>query len=934
MKIIATTICILLAVHASGQQRTVTGRLTDDVNDPLPGVNVVIKGTNEGTNTDADGRYSIVAPIGSILVFSFIGMQTQEVLVTRHGLSGIKTRIPASDLVQPGFSSSWADMPVDTTGWNKPGVAVIDRGTGKILNKFSINPDEIMRIRKLGNNFLLQTRYPDNTQHALNFQFTTSTGVENVNRWPLLQSTYSQGRPSGGEARWNGAETGEIFSHGPLVRTLEYDGSVYAYDANGRLVAKGTGNGVAATSFDPRRFFNTILAATTQLSAGIRLQNQSTFSASYEKNDRGGIIPGSWASINNFSLRLKEFRVSNRLKISASTNMQLTSGELLQHGSNLSNIIYSVYRTPPTFNNSNNLSHAAFADNPYDLSANLPDSDRGRRSTSLLLLTYDITNAIKFNINSNYDYQSASVVNGFIPGGASMSEGRITERNTRQHFFNSTASIDYTGSGNWWQQTGRIIYRINNQDDRVERNDAFGFTRNSFLENQEGDSTLSTANHLTRTSHEFSVMGGFSKYDHVTIKFANRAYFSNTASINSYVNFFPSASIEYNVGRYLGFNRLMPYAMISRNISEAPMIWSGWAHSSTRQNMQSAMSVYENGELFSSTRLSPETDLKFETGVKTTIGNGLNLEAGYYNNTSSNMIAPVWRSERFELSNAARVNTTGWLASVNRAFYFYPEMQIYVELNWSKYNSLVRELNSAAEYIPLAGFRETASVLAEGQPVGAIYGTSYLRDNTGALVIDGQGFPIVDGRVKMIGNPIPTWTGGTTLSFSYRQRFKVWTVLDYRSGGDRWNGTQRVLDYLGVSQASADQRTISNYVFEGNNVNGKPNVIPVMFANAAGSISDNRWVRDGYAGAAEEYIEDASWVRMGTLGFSFATHTPGSVFMKWIQVSVLAKNVFLLTKYHGSDPSTSLFGYANGSGLDFFNVPGVKSFYGSVSIKF
>lgn len=61
---------------------TVTGVVTDDANQPLPGVNVVEKGTTNGTTTDVSGRFSLnVQGESSILVFSFIGYATQEVTV-------------------------------------------------------------------------------------------------------------------------------------------------------------------------------------------------------------------------------------------------------------------------------------------------------------------------------------------------------------------------------------------------------------------------------------------------------------------------------------------------------------------------------------------------------------------------------------------------------------------------------------------------------------------------------------------------------------------------------------------------------------------------------------------------------------------------------------------------------------------------------------
>jgi hypothetical protein len=63
------------------QQRTVTGRVVDASNTPMPGVNVLEKNTTNGVQTGADGRYSISVPAGAILSFSFIGYQPQEVTV-------------------------------------------------------------------------------------------------------------------------------------------------------------------------------------------------------------------------------------------------------------------------------------------------------------------------------------------------------------------------------------------------------------------------------------------------------------------------------------------------------------------------------------------------------------------------------------------------------------------------------------------------------------------------------------------------------------------------------------------------------------------------------------------------------------------------------------------------------------------------------------
>ena len=60
------------------QVKEITGTVTDNSGIPLPGVNVLVKGTSNGTQTDFDGNYAISASIGEVLVFSYVGLTTVE----------------------------------------------------------------------------------------------------------------------------------------------------------------------------------------------------------------------------------------------------------------------------------------------------------------------------------------------------------------------------------------------------------------------------------------------------------------------------------------------------------------------------------------------------------------------------------------------------------------------------------------------------------------------------------------------------------------------------------------------------------------------------------------------------------------------------------------------------------------------------------------
>ncbi|WP_188112153.1 SusC/RagA family TonB-linked outer membrane protein [Aquimarina sp. RZ0] len=63
-------------------QNAIKGVVTGDDGTPLPGVNVLVKGTNKGALTDFDGNYQIASSVGDILVFSYIGFETQEIIVS------------------------------------------------------------------------------------------------------------------------------------------------------------------------------------------------------------------------------------------------------------------------------------------------------------------------------------------------------------------------------------------------------------------------------------------------------------------------------------------------------------------------------------------------------------------------------------------------------------------------------------------------------------------------------------------------------------------------------------------------------------------------------------------------------------------------------------------------------------------------------------
>ncbi|WP_395051725.1 SusC/RagA family TonB-linked outer membrane protein [Flavobacterium sp.] len=88
---------VLVAQITFAQERVVSGTVSDNAGMPLPGVSVLVKGTKSGTQTDFDGKYSIKASSSQVLIFSYVGMKTQEITASSASVN-VKMQSDAEQL--------------------------------------------------------------------------------------------------------------------------------------------------------------------------------------------------------------------------------------------------------------------------------------------------------------------------------------------------------------------------------------------------------------------------------------------------------------------------------------------------------------------------------------------------------------------------------------------------------------------------------------------------------------------------------------------------------------------------------------------------------------------------------------------------------------------------------------------------------------------
>jgi TonB-linked SusC/RagA family outer membrane protein len=112
--------CLLITSNLLAQQQSVSGRVTDQSDGaPLPGVSVVLKGTNQGTVTGGDGSFSINAQPSDVLIFSFIGFSHQEIPVgnrTTLSVSMVPSVESLQEVVVIGYGEKSRAMLTESIG--------------------------------------------------------------------------------------------------------------------------------------------------------------------------------------------------------------------------------------------------------------------------------------------------------------------------------------------------------------------------------------------------------------------------------------------------------------------------------------------------------------------------------------------------------------------------------------------------------------------------------------------------------------------------------------------------------------------------------------------------------------------------------------------------------------------------------------------------
>ena len=341
--------------------------------------------------------------------------------------------------------------------------------------------------------------------------------------------------------------------------------------------------------------------------------------------------------------------------------------------------------------------------------------------------------------------------------------------------------------------------------------------------------------------------------------------------------------------------------------------------------------------------LAPEMSYSWEIGMDIKFfDNKTRLDVAYYSTKVDNQIVTV----RVSPSSGYILQTRNEGAIRNHGVEFTLDQDIIKRKNFNWTMGLNFGLNrgkvtflpeSVAEITgPQYGDVFTSAYL--GGSTTALTGKDYARNAEGQVIVDENGYPKIDpNKNKLIGNREAKFQAGLNSSMNiYGVQFSF--LFDGRLGGDVLNVTGRNLISNGNSKMLEQYRG-RQVVFEGvtehtddaGNVYYEQNTKPITL--------DYTTIVNYFYNVSTNFIEDGSYIRLSyvTLGYDFAKLMKNQKVCKGLKFNFTCNNVFLLTKYTGTDPvcnASTGQGGTGSAGIDNTPIPNTRSYNLSLTASF
>ena len=324
--------------------------------------------------------------------------------------------------------------------------------------------------------------------------------------------------------------------------------------------------------------------------------------------------------------------------------------------------------------------------------------------------------------------------------------------------------------------------------------------------------------------------------------------------------------------------------------------------------------------------LKPEETTGQEVGMDLGFWNDrLTFNATYYQKSTTNQILPVSVSPTSGYTsavvNSGDLRNRGIELSATAIPIRTHDFSWTVNANWSKNTNKVVSLYGGVQRIVVGNYWEVNVTADVGQPYGNLVGTRWMRDTQGHVVVDSaSGLPIGDGTQQVLGNYNPSWIGGLTNTFTYKNLSLSFTISG-QVGGQLYSVTKWFGDYSGVLSASLYGRqtdwnspgiVVPNAVYQ----DGTRDTTHVL--------AQDYWHNTFYAN--ENGMVDASYFKLRDLRLAYELPTSWARYIGFAgaTVALVGHNLAIWSHQKTLDPETA-FDTGNRQGVENGQLPTAKS---------
>ena len=341
--------------------------------------------------------------------------------------------------------------------------------------------------------------------------------------------------------------------------------------------------------------------------------------------------------------------------------------------------------------------------------------------------------------------------------------------------------------------------------------------------------------------------------------------------------------------------------------------------------------------------LAPEMSYSWEIGMDIKFfDNKTRLDIAYYNTMVDNQIVHVRVSPSsgyiLQTRNEGMIRNHGVEFTLDQDIIKRKNFNWTLGLNFGLNRGTVVGLPEDVHEITGPQYGDIFTSAYLGGSTTALTGRDYQRNAAGQVIVDENGYPKINpNKNEYIGNREAKFQAGLNSSMSI-YGVQLSFLFDGRLGGDVVNVTGRNLIASGnhnILEKYRGRQVVFNGVKELTDAEGnvyyEPNTTPITLNQTT--------ITNYFSQISTNFVEDGSYIRLSyvTLGYDFAKLMKNQNFFKGLKLNFTCNNVFLLTKYTGSDPVCNASvgqGGTGSAGIDNTPVPSTRSYNISLSASF